>query len=209
MARDLQEVTVGVEPGTFSDFSPLTGGGIMNAPMALVSHRGEFDLDGSGVGDTADTRITMPLPIDTGWQLIACHMEVHTTIEYDKAQLELTVRPAGIQSGGAQLLRFPFMQSDQWDHEVATVVFNQYLPAANNFNSPGADSALALGIISPAAWLFFNNSQAAANPVFWLGAGDATAVTGGSCHFSFLWAGYTFKQCEGAGLYMNPQPRGS
>lgn len=208
MARDLQEVTVGIEPGTFSNYVPLTGGGKGVLPNAIVSQRGEFDVDGSGVGDTADTRITFPLPADQAWQLVDFHLQLHDTSEYDKCLLEMTIRPPPVQTGSAQLLRFPLVQSDFWDHEVAATTFHQYLFACANFNSPGADSAIVTGIQGPGAILFYNNTQSFASPVIWLGAGDATAVTGGSCKFNVLWVGYTKEQCDAAPMWAGAQPRG-
>lgn len=208
MARVLQEVTVGIEAGTVSNYVPLTGGGKGVLPNAIVSHRGSFDLDGSGVGDTADTRITFPLPADQAWQLAVMHVILHDTSAYDKCQLELTVRPGPVQNGLAQLLRFPMMQSDLFDTEVGAVVFHQYLFAANNFNSPGADSAILMGLQGPGSILFYNNTQSFANPVIWIGAGDTTNVTGGAFDFNVLWLGYTKEQQDRAPMWAASQPRG-
>lgn len=208
MARDLQEVTIGTEPGTFSNYVPLSAGGQFTMPNAIVSHRGEFDLDGSGVGDTADTRITFPLPADQAWQLNSFHVQLHDTSDYDKCLLELTVRPPPVQNGAAQLLRFPLVQSDFWQHEVAAVDFHQYNFAVSNFNSPGADSAIVTGMQSPGSILFYNNTQSFANPVIWIGAGDTTNVTGGSFKFNLLWLGFTKEQSDTAFMWNSSQPRG-
>jgi len=72
MARDAQSFTIGDNTAgnnTKVDYILLQGGGVGVFPVARVVFRGAATLDGSGAGDTADCRITLPLPSDNVWHM--------------------------------------------------------------------------------------------------------------------------------------------
>jgi len=114
MARDNQAFTIGDNSAgnsTKVDYILLENGGVGVFPVARVVFRGSATLDGSGVGDTADCRITLPLPSDNVWQMDSFAMHVESTIGYDENIFEMYVAPSTTAFGQSTQIDFPLCRS--------------------------------------------------------------------------------------------------
>lgn len=211
MANDVQTITVGVEAGTDANqlllqtppLTPLVGNN--SQPISLMTFRGKFALDGSGVGDTAETRIFMVLPIDTMWQMLTCFVGVEDTVAFDICTLELPVRESSVAFPNATVLSYPFIGSDLPTHPGSTNMVTFNLAGGNNLL--GGTSMTPLPTQSPFAFLSYAIAGAVP-PKIILSGGTSTNITGEDCSFCVQFLGYTLEQGLLSELYANPALRG-
>lgn len=210
MARDAQAFTIGDNTAgnnTKVDYILLQGGGVGVFPVARVVFRGSATLDGSGAGDTADCRITLPLPSDNVWQMDSWAMHVENTDDYDANVFEMYVAPSTTAFGESTQVNFPIYQAGRADPTQSTLQ-QTYALAGQMFAS--ATSAIAAGVIfdDPFRIITFNDVSAGADPVIHLSGGSSTAVTGGTVRLVVSFLGYTFEQMSNAALWVGLNQRG-
>lgn len=206
MARTAQAFTVGIESGTFAEYILLDGGGRGILPIAKMVFRGSATLDGSGVGDTADCRITFPLPKNVVWQLATWHFSAESGInglDYDEALLELFYAPAVIAFGASTQLNFGVLRSEP-ANLISVLDVSNYI-VGNLLQKPGETLIVSTSfnedVQSPFALLSYQDESQGANPVLWLSAGTQTDVDSNVVRFSIMFLGYTFEQANSALMY--------
>lgn len=207
MARDAQVATAGITAGTFAENVLLEGGGLGIIPFSRMVFRGAFALDGSGVGDTADCRLTLPLPSTTVWQLDQLAISIEDTEDYTNNLLELYYAPGTTAFGESTQLNFqllPFVGVSP--HNIGT--FLNLVPGGQGRNVAGTAQAFSLGNRGPFDVISFNDSSGGADPVVWMGGGADTNLTGGTCRFALTFLGYTFEQMRRGNLYAGFSSRG-
>lgn len=201
MARDAQSVVVGEEAGTLVDIVPLQRNPSSAwAPFQLVSFRGSFLLDGSGVGDTADCRIRMPLPGNNVYQMQFFHMTVDTTTAYDLGQFELYYAPKPGEFGSADQCTYQLQRTTSWD------VWNSGTVNVGYFLSPdvaGGAGSLSIGQVeqSPFRPIYGGTAVGGTDPAIHIGSGADTNAGTGTCRFVVNFLGYTLEQWQHSALY--------
>lgn len=207
MARDAQEVTCGSTTGTFVDYIPLEGGGHSIVPFSRVVFRGSFDLDGSGVGDTADCRLKLPLPSTNVWQMDQFAVAVEGTVDYDQGVFELYYAPSTIEFGSSTQLNYVMTPTDQIDPTGTNTILN-FLLGAVVVNNIGTTVAAALPNDDPYKVISFNDTSSGAEPVVWISGGNQTNITAGTMRFAVSFLGYTFEQMNKGILHAGLSSRG-
>lgn len=199
MARDAQTRTVNGE------YIVLEGGGVTGSilPYALMAFRDTFTLDGSGGADTADCRITLPLPSNNVWQLSAFHVDLVSDqiIEYDEGILELYYAPSSTEFGQSTQLNFPLAPGAEiFQPTVTPTRIRGFDLADRSVNSSSVVSG-GYQLTSPFNLLSFNDASAGADPVIWLSGGGNNGINGASCNLAVTFLGYTQEQATTAGLF--------
>ena len=139
MARDAQAFTIGDNSAgnsTKVDYILLQGGGTGVFPVARVVFRGAATLDGSGVGDTADCRITLPLPSDNVWQMDSFALHVESTAAYDNNLFEMYVAPSTTAFGQSTQIDYPIYQVGRLNPSNALLV-QTYALAGQMYDGAG------------------------------------------------------------------------
>lgn len=212
MARDNQAFTIGDNSAgnnTKVDYILLQGGGIGVFPVARVVFRGSATLDGSGVGDTADCRITLPLPSDNVWQMDSFAFSVDTTTDYDVGRLEMYVAPSTTAFGQSTQVNFPLSQTARHNpSQVAGAESISYFIGGQAQTTGGAGTNSAVIFDDPFRIISFNDISAGADPVIWLGGGSATNVSSGTIRLVVSFLAYTFEQMSNSALWVGLNHRG-
>lgn len=209
MARDNQAFTIGDNTAgnaTKVDYILLQGGGVGVFPVARVVFRGSATLNGSGAGDTADCRITLPLPSDNVWQMDSWAMHVEGTAQYDNNLFEMYVAPSTTAFGQSTQINFPVYQAGRT--QPTSTFIQPYALGGQMYSSSG--SAMESGVLfdDPFRIITFNDVSAGADPVLWLSGGSSTAVTGGTVRLVISFLAYTFEQMSDAALWVGLNTRG-
>lgn len=212
MARDAQTATAGASAGTRLDFLPLLNPPEFrragNSPMALLTHRGNLTLDGSGAGDTADLNLALPLPIDFVWQLNSWAAVINTTADYDRGFFELPINQPGSAQGAATTMNFAVNFSDQINILAGTTVAKMILCFGTGNISPGANPTVPMDKVSPFPWLSYNLPSNPADAALLISGGAGTDLDAGALVFAFQWIGYTLEQGRSHALYTGINGRG-
>lgn len=174
-------------------------------PVARVVFRGSATLDGSGVGDTADCRITLPLPSDNVWQMDSFAMHIEGTNGYDSNLFEMYVAPSTTAFGESTQINFPIMltkainPSNTSGSGITPLVLANY-SSLNNGAAPLFDD--------PYRIITFNDVSGGADPTIWLSGGNTTEITGGTVRLVVSFLAYTFEQMSNSALWVGLNQRG-
>lgn len=212
MARDAQAFTIGDNSAgndTKVDYILLQGGGVGVFPVSRVVFRGSATLDGSGAGDTADCRITLPLPSDNVWQMDSFATHVEGTVEYDACRFEMYVAPSTTAFGQSTQVNFPLSQttaSNPSQAAGASSVTYFIGGQAESVTGVGLNSAVILD--DPYRIISFNDVSGGADPAIWLSGGSNTNVTPGTIRLVVSFLGYTFEQMSNSALWVGLNARG-
>lgn len=210
MARDNQAFTIGDNSAgnsTKTDYILLQGGGVGVFPVARVVFRGSATLDGSGVGDTADCRITLPLPSDNVWQMDSFAFHVEGTNEYDMNLFEMYVAPSTTAFGQSTQINFPLSRTGGIDPASTGTSSFSYALAGQGFNAANVASTM-VQFDDPFKIITFNDVSAGADPVIWLSGGTQTNITGGTIRLVVSFLAYTFEQMSDSALWVGLNHRG-
>jgi hypothetical protein len=203
VARDAQTAKVGTDFGVV-DVVPLEHNPASAlTPFQMVSFRGSLVLDGSGAGDTADCRITMPLAGNNVYQMHSFAMWSDVT-SYDEGYLEVYYAPKSGEFGQTTQINFPLTFSRSMDlaqagsgmatYNIASILYDgsttAYHPQILN-----ADSQ------SPFKFIFGGAEVGGTDPVIWIGGGSSTAVPSGNLYLVCNFLGFTIDQWSNAALY--------
>ena len=212
MARDNQAFTIGDNSAgnnTRVDYILLQDGGSGVFPTARVVFRGAATLNGSGVGDTADCRITLPLPSDNVWQMDSFAFHVEGTPDYDVGRFEMYVAPSTTAFGQSTQINFPLSQTAQNNPSLVSGagVMSYFIGGQpNSVGGTGLQSAVIFD--DPYRIISFNDVSGGADPVIWLGGGGATNITSGTIRLVVSFLGYTFEQMSNSALWVGLNHRG-
>ena len=210
MARDAQTITIGdtTQSGndTKVDIVPLERNAASPiAPFQLVSMRGSFTLDGSGVGDTADCRISMPLPGNNVYQLYSLSFSVVGTDpkQYDQGLLEIYYAPKPGEFGQTTQLNFGLSPgANMAISQVAGSVVVPWGVGAVQLDQSGTQATNgSFDIQQPFKLIFGGSAAGGTNPVIWIGGGGQTNLDSATCYIGVNFLGYTLEQWGHAGLY--------
>ena len=213
MARDAQAITIGQTTSpdnTAVDYIPLAGGGRGIWPSVRCVHRGSFAINGSGVGDTADLRITLPLPSNVVWQLDQFAFVTEDTNEYDAGVFELYIAPSSTEFGDSTQITYPMFRGIQTDpaglgNDYQNWQFGVAAPIRPN---SGGWMNGAVNNLDPFRVITFNDESGGADPVIWIGSVTNTDIQSGTGRLYVSWLGYTFEQMDSAELWTGLNQRG-
>lgn len=207
MPRDAQTATAGVTAGTEARYIQLEGGGIAQFPASRMVFHGSFGLDGSGVGDTADCQLTLPLPDGVVWQLDQWAVTIATSEDYNEGIFQQTFKPYS-GSGISTTIDHPIIRCRSNNpSQVAGALVCGYALGGQVVSSLGVNlNALSDGF-DPFRVISYNNADVA-DPVVWLSSGTGTQATAGTLMFYITYLGYTFEQMEMAWLHSGLNTRG-
>ncbi len=202
MAEVEQLATAGVTGGTFADFTLLEGGGVAMMPAAHMAHRGAFVLAAQTGTDTANLRLTLPLPNNLVWQLRTFHCVVEDSAGWNRGDFELFYAPTTQEDGNSTELVFPLQAS-------AAIASSSTADSIRNFVFAISDDADAtagawVGVLgrgsgmTPMDLMSFNDGTM--NAVVALRAAAAAPVAG-VCRFAQTWLGYTFEQMRSSYMW--------
>lgn len=213
MARDNQAFTIGDNSAgnnTKVDYILLQGGGIGVFPVARVVFRGSATLDGSGVGDTADCRITLPLPSDNVWQMDSFAVHTEGTTDYDSNLFEMYVAPSTTAFGQSTQIDFPLIKTVSINPSQAAGSSVSSYALAGHVSAAGSGTNIETSILfeDPFRIISFNDLSGGADPVIWLSGGNTTAVTSGTVRLVVSFLAYTFEQMSNAALWVGLNTRG-
>jgi len=206
MARDLQEVTAGSEAGTAAEYIQLEGGGRGIMPFAKMVFSGSFTLDGSGVGDTADLRLTLPLPSTNVWQLQQFAFNTEGTTAYTIGRFTIGYAPSTIDFGESTILSFPLLASSSTSPHLVSAD-TPWVLAASTIDTGGAALGSALKVDDPFRLVTFNDVNSTADPIIWIGT-PGTNAAAGTVRFAVSFLGYSFEQMNRAELHTGFANRG-
>ncbi len=208
MARDNQAFTIGDNSAgnsTKVDYILLQGGGVGVFPVARVVFRGSATLDGSAVGDTADCRITLPLPSDNVWQMDSFALHVEGTSGYDSNLFEMYVAPSTTAFGQSTQVNFPLTICGAGAPVPGSDTSYCYALAGKQTVSGG----IALyNFDDPYRIITFNDVSGGADPTIHLSGGSTTNVTGGTLRLVVSFLAYTFEQMSDSALWVGLNHRG-
>lgn len=215
MARDAQAFTIGDNSAgnnTKVDYILLQGGGTGVFPVARVVFRGSATLNGSGVGDTADCRITLPLPSDNVWQLDSWAMYVSDTVGYDTNIFEMYVAPSTTAFGQSTQINFPISRFEELNPTQNSVQV-PYALCGQPFDAgtPTSASAAVQTMVTfddPYRIISFNDVSGGADPVIHLSGGSTANVTAGTVRLVVSFLAYTFEQMSDSSLWVGLNTRG-
>ncbi len=211
MARDNQAFTIGDNTAgnsTKVDYILLQGGGVGVLPVARVVFRGSATLNGSGAGDTADCRITLPLPSDNVWQMDSFAFHTETTAGYDVGVFEMYVAPSTTAFGQSTQVNFPLMQLAGRSAVPGGTNSFPYAIAAQAKNTSGSTFASSLTLDDPYRIISFNDVSAGADPVIHISGGSETNIASGTIRMVVSFLGYTFEQMSSSALWVGLNHRG-
>lgn len=211
MARDAQAFTIGDNStgnNTKVDYILLQGGGTGVFPVARVVFRGAATLDGSGAGDTADCRITLPLPSDNVWQMDSFAFHTEGTTDYDVGLFEMYVAPSTTAFGQSTQVNFPLMQLGERNPVAGGSLNTPYALAGQAKSTAGTAIEAAISMDDPFRIITFNDISAGADPVIHIGGGGNTNLTGGTCRLVVSFLAYTFEQMSNSALWVGLNTRG-
>ena len=206
MARDAQAFTIGDNSAgnnTKVDYILLQGGGVGVFPVARVVFRGAATLDGSGVGDTADCRITLPLPSDNVWQMDSFAFHVNGTTDYDVGLFEMYVAPSTTAFGQSTQVNFPLLQAGTANpSQVAGSSSTSYAIAGQAAATTGSAVDSVVLYDDPFRIISFNDLSGGADPVIHLSGGNQTGITGGTIRLVVSFLAYTFEQMSNSAIWV-------
>lgn len=211
MARDNQAFTIGDNSAgnsTKADYILLQGGGVGVFPVARVVFRGSATLNGSGVGDTADTRITLPLPSDNVWQMDSFALHVEGTAGYDVNLFEMYVAPSTTAFGQSTQIDFPLVKTANVDPGQSGSSVTSYALGGQISNVSGSSIDTTLLFDDPYRIISFNDVSGGADPTIWLSGGPSTNITGGTVRLVVSFLAYTFEQMSNSALWVGLNTRG-
>ena len=211
MARDAQAFTIGDNSAgnsTRVDYILLQGGGVGVFPVARVVFRGSATLNGSGVGDTADCRITLPLPSDNVWQMDSFAVHVEGTTQYDQGLFEMYVAPSTTSFGQSTQINFPLYQAGEVTPIPGGTSTTSYNLVGQLRGTGGAALDAAVPFNDPYRIISFNDVSAGADPVIHIGGGSSSDVDGGTIRLVVSFLAYTFEQMSNAALWVGLNNRG-
>ncbi len=207
MARDNQAFTIGDNSAgnnTKVDYILLQGGGIGVFPVARVVFRGSATLNGSGVGDTADCRITLPLPSDNVWQMDSFAVHLNGTAQYDANLFEMYVAPSTTAFGQSTQVNFPILSTQNINPSQVTGSGSVALALAN-YPATGSSTVV---FDDPYRIISFNDLSGGADPVIWLSGGGTTNIQSGTVRLVVSFLAYTFEQMSNSALWVGLNHRG-
>lgn len=180
----------------------LEGGGLGIRPFSQVVFRGNFTLDGSGVGDTADCRITFPLPHNVVWQLDNFFFETNGS-EYTDGIFSLFYAPSTSAFGDSTELRF-----------VTATTIDSFVTATLSVNNivlsgllSAADSSYDQQ--SPFRVVSFQDESGGADPALHISGGAGTNINAGNiARLAVVFLGYTYEQMNSGLLFAGLSERG-
>lgn len=201
MAHDQQTHTQQAE------FIQLDGGGQGILPYSKAVHRGNLGLDGSGAGDTASCRVTLPLPSNTVWLLdhwsAAVYYNTNPTTPYAVGNFEMYYAPSTTEFGQSTQINFPIAFSAKYD--ITGVTRYQGLglgQSAKCLVASATNSDVAIRTGDPYKILSFNDESGGADPVIDISGNSSQAIAqDGSLLFAVGWLGFTFEQINRAELW--------
>jgi len=170
-----------------------------------MTHRGSFTLDGAGVGDTADCRLTLPLASDMVWQLNAWACTIEGTTDYTLGTLEIYFAPSSTEFGASTQLNFPLALSDPIDM-IGSTTYMTLIPAMGNI-TPGGSTTYMSGYTAPTSFVGYNDVSGGADPVIWVSSGTGTNPASGTMRFAVQWLGYTLDQILEPALFAGHNAR--
>lgn len=211
MARDAQAFTIGDNSAgnnTRVDYILLQDGGVGVFPVARVVFRGSATLDGSGVGDTADCRITLPLPSDNVWQMDSFALQVDGSGDYDTNLFEMYVAPSTTAFGQSTQVNFPLTICAALNPVPGGSATSAYSLAGRALTGTGSGLDAAIAFDDPYRIITFNDVSGGADPTIHLSGGSTTAVTGGTVRLVVSFLAYTFEQMSNSALWVGLNHRG-
>lgn len=203
MADVQQLVTAGIESGTKSEYILLDGGGSSIFPVAQQVHRGVFTLDGTTGTDTANLRLTLPLPSNIVWQLRTFQLTIETSVDWVRGRFEYFYNPSTTEFGQSTQLNFPMGAASQMTIPQGTAAITNWMIAFldNSTATSGQWVEPLTGPMGPFDLISFNDVSNGADPVIALSTGAGAAVTEGAIRFGVTWLGYTFEQMRSSHLH--------
>lgn len=213
MARDAQTVTIGQTSSpdnTLAEYIPLRGGGIGILPVARYVHRGSFAINGSGSSDTADLRVTLPLPSNVVWQLDQFAFITEDTNSYFAGVFEMYIAPSSTEFGDSTQISYPMYKSIRVDPANLgnDYVSWQFGDGGAIRPDTGAIVQAAARNLDPFRVITFNDISGGADPVIWIGTDNGVNATPGTGRVFVSWLGYTFEQMNSAELWTGLNQRG-
>lgn len=212
MARDNQAFTIGDNSAgnnTKVDYILLQGGGIGVFPVARVVFRGSATLDGSGAADTADCRITLPLPSDNVWQMDSFAVHVEGSADYDANVFEMYVAPSTTAFGQSTQINFPLSKTVGANVTQVPGAFSSSYALAGQIESVTGGSLDSACIFDdPFRIISFNDLSGGADPVIHLSGGPTLNVATGTIRLVVSFLAYTFEQMSNSALWVGLNHRG-
>lgn len=170
-------------------------------PDALVYFRGFATLDGSGVGDTADCRIALPLPGNWVFQMHswAAHYE-SSDRGYSRGLLELYV--AGQPGGFGNTTQVDYQLIIDQGIDLAQAGTNVcVITPGTGIGGTGSGNSIPLEYASPFRPFAIGGGLGGTDPVIWIGGQSGTNIAGGTIRLGISFARYSLQQFISAGLY--------
>lgn len=201
MARDLQEATAAVKLIPF-DGPPENIRLMQGGPFAQVVHNDVLIVDGSGVGDTADLRLTLPLPGNHVYVLEAFALWGFSTngvTQFDNGLLETYYSPLPAKDttgGGTVQQNFQVHGSNNLSIiSTSNARMWQLGMTAGTYNQDYS------GVNSVDRLVLYGNEAGGTDPVLWLSAGPDTAVPGEVLDYAIVWLAFTVDQFFQSPMY--------
>lgn len=211
MARDGQIVTVGTGGNGIRQTMALNRTAPWQ-PQTLTVFRGYFDLDGSGVGDTADCRITFPMPQNQVCLLNSWHFSIETTgaNEFAEAMFELYYAPENVPSGHTTQLNYPMVitQSHLFTSPTryTNVVFGGRGIVYDNGGSIAGSSPVDVPLSiqeTPFRMLTIGERDTSSvDPTLWLSSDTIESVNNGTARFCSTWLSWPYENISEAFMYL-------
>ena len=203
MAADQQIATASAEVLPFNTY-PAEERRWSNIPHSRVVHRGTLELDGSGAGDTADLRLTLPLGGRDVYQLNTVQLWMQNganTIEYGKwAALELYLldRPSEAFGTSTQM-NIGVQWSDNYETFVGAGInqrFGGLGYLVEDSAAPNVGGSAPGWITDPGRLHLLGSDLGGTDPVYVMSAGTSTNVNANTqLRYWFEWLMYDFEQC--------------
>lgn len=213
MARDNQTLTAGdgsTGNGTVAEYIAFQGGGAGIKPFARMVHRGFFDLDGSGVGDTADCRLSLPLPDQVVWQLDQLAFWTLATDDYITGAMEFFIAPTTVAFGASTQINYPFSPTVSVNpSDVAgsqQVYWGFFGSPLNPVNQAILGAAVTFD--DPYRVINYQETSGGADPVIWISSQAETNATAGQARVYASWLGYNYEQFNSADVWTGLNQRG-
>lgn len=176
-----------------------------NIPHARLIHRGDLDLDGSGVGDTAYTVLTLPLEGRNVYILNALQWYLikndTSSIEYDLGFMTIPMYDRPVDEFGQHTeINIPITFSQNYapfTNAVATRL--KYLSLGAQLPTNEFQPVTAWGVTDPARLMLLGpdlGTVGSVDPSITISAGEDTAVDNSTnLRYWFEWLVYDYEQC--------------
>lgn len=202
MAHDQQVLQWGSGTGQFTEPVALDRGGAGIGPAGIIFFRGAATLDGSGAGDTAETRIVFPLPGGNVHQLYSFGFHIEqSSVDFTQGVLELYTCFLPSTATDSTQINWPvIMERGGRNLSQSQLQYSGTLGFGSLGSGTDRSAEPPHGASAFRQWLP-GTDIGGANPVLDLGAGGTTAVPSATIRLALGFLTYTVDQWRDARLY--------